>query len=90
MRQKCILVITDGIGFNKEKDFNAFEAAKKPNYERLFREVPNSLIKTSGLAVGLPEGQMGNSEVGHMCIGSGQIIYQNLVRINKAIESCEL
>lgn len=90
MRQKCILVITDGIGFNKEKDFNAFEAAKKPNYERLFKEVPNSLIKTSGLAVGLPENQMGNSEVGHMCIGSGQIIYQNLVRINKAIESYEL
>lgn len=85
MKQKCILVITDGIGYNKSKHYNAFAAAKKLNYERLFKEVPNTLIKTSGLAVGLPEGQMGNSEVGHMCIGSGRIIYQNLVRINKAL-----
>lgn len=90
MKQKCILVITDGIGYNKSPKFNAFEAAKKPNYEKLFKEVPNSLLKTSGLAVGLPEGQMGNSEVGHMCIGSGRIIYQNLVKINKAIEDKSL
>lgn len=86
MKQKCILVITDGIGYNKSGKFNAFAAAKKPNYEKLFKEVPNTLIKTSGLAVGLPDGQMGNSEVGHMCIGSGRIIYQNLVRINKALQ----
>lgn len=86
MSQKCILVITDGIGYNKNQDFNAFFHAKKPNYEKLFKQVPNALLKTSGLAVGLPEGQMGNSEVGHMCIGSGRIIYQNLVKINKAIE----
>ncbi len=90
MKQKCVLIITDGIGYNKNSKFNAFEAAKKPSYEKLFKEVPNSLLKTSGLAVGLPEGQMGNSEVGHMCIGSGRIIYQNLVRINKAIENKEL
>ena len=90
MSQKCILVITDGIGYNKSDYFNAFAAAKKPNYERLFKVVPNTLLKTSGLAVGLPEGQMGNSEVGHMCIGSGRIIYQNLVRINKAIEENSL
>lgn len=90
MNQKCILVITDGIGYNKSKDHNAFAAAKKPNYERLFKEVPNTLIKTSGLAVGLPEGQMGNSEVGHMCIGSGRIIYQNLVRINEALKDGSL
>ena len=85
MSQKCILVITDGIGHNESKHYNAFAAAHKPNYERLFSEVPNTLIHTSGLAVGLPEGQMGNSEVGHMCIGSGRIIYQNLVRINQAL-----
>ena len=85
MSQKCILVITDGIGYNPSKHYNAFAAAHKPNYERLFSEVPNTLIHTSGLSVGLPEGQMGNSEVGHMCIGSGRIIYQNLVRINKAL-----
>ena len=90
MKQKCVLVITDGIGYNKSNQFNAFEMAKKPNYEKLFKEVTNSLLKTSGLAVGLPENQMGNSEVGHMCIGSGRIIYQNLVRINKAIENKEL
>ncbi|MGH2326882.1 2,3-bisphosphoglycerate-independent phosphoglycerate mutase [Campylobacter taeniopygiae] len=90
MKQKCILVITDGIGFNQDKKFNAFEVAKKPTYEKLFKEVPYSLLKTSGLAVGLPEGQMGNSEVGHMCIGSGQIIYQNLVRINQAIQNDQL
>ncbi|WP_300701660.1 2,3-bisphosphoglycerate-independent phosphoglycerate mutase [uncultured Campylobacter sp.] len=86
MKRKCLLVITDGIGYNPSKKFNAFYEANKPNYEKLFKEVPNTVLKTSGLAVGLPEGQMGNSEVGHMCIGSGRIIYQNLVRINKAIE----
>lgn len=90
MKQKCILVITDGIGHNESDFFNAFAAAKKPTYERLFKEVPHELIKTSGLAVGLPQGQMGNSEVGHMCIGSGRIIYQNLVKINKAIEENSL
>ncbi|TQR54017.1 2,3-bisphosphoglycerate-independent phosphoglycerate mutase [Campylobacter troglodytis] len=90
MKQKCILVITDGIGHNPSSYYNAFAAAKKPTYERLFKEVPHTLIKTSGLAVGLPEGQMGNSEVGHMCIGSGRIIYQNLVKINKAIEDKSL
>lgn len=90
MKQKCILVITDGIGYNENTSYNAFAAAKKPNYDKLFKEVPNTLIKTSGLAVGLPEGQMGNSEVGHMCIGSGRIIYQNLVRINKALQDNSL
>lgn len=90
MKQKCILVITDGIGANKKSEFNAFFAAKKPHYEKLFNQVPHTLLKTSGLAVGLPEGQMGNSEVGHMCIGSGRIIYQNLVRINTAIKNKEL
>ena len=90
MKQKCILVITDGVGYNQSDFYNAFKAAKKPNYDRFFKEVPNTLIKTSGLAVGLPEGQMGNSEVGHMCIGSGRIIYQNLVRINKALDDGSL
>ncbi|EAJ0335053.1 2,3-bisphosphoglycerate-independent phosphoglycerate mutase [Campylobacter lari] len=87
MSQKCILIITDGIGHNINSNYNAFFHAKKPTYDKLFENTPNVLIKTSGLAVGLPEGQMGNSEVGHMCIGSGRIIYQNLVKINKAIEN---
>ena len=89
MAKKAILVITDGIGFNpneKTASSNAFLHAHKPTYDRLFKEVPNALVKTSGIAVGLPVGQMGNSEVGHMSIGSGRVMYQNLVKITKAIE----
>lgn len=89
MGQKTILVITDGIGYNESEKFNAFSAAKKPTYDWLFKNVPNTLIKTSGLSVGLPQGQMGNSEVGHMSIGSGRIIYQNLVKIDLAIKNSE-
>ncbi len=85
-RKKVVLVITDGIGFNDSCKHNAFCDAVKPTYNYLFRSVPHSMVKTSGLAVGLPEGQMGNSEVGHMSIGSGRVLYQNLVKINKAIE----
>lgn len=84
--KKTILVITDGIGHNPETDFNAFAAANKPTYDTLFETVPHSLIRTSGLAVGLPEGQMGNSEVGHMTIGAGRVLYQNLVKISLACE----
>ena len=84
--QKTILVITDGIGYNPSSKANAFANAKKPTYDRLFKEIPNSKIKTSGLAVGLPEGQMGNSEVGHMSIGAGRVMYQNLVKISLAIK----
>ena len=87
MSKKAILVITDGIGFNPSSEFNAFNAAKKPTYEWLEANAAKNLLKTSGLAVGLPDGQMGNSEVGHMTIGSGRILYQNLVKIDKAIES---
>lgn len=83
---KTVLVITDGIGYNPSSRANAFANAIKPTYDKLFKEVPNSLIKTSGLAVGLPAGQMGNSEVGHMCIGAGRVIYQNLVKISLAIK----
>lgn len=84
--KKTILIITDGIGSSKTKNLNAFKEAKTPTYDWLFKSVPNSLIKTSGLSVGLPEGQMGNSEVGHMCIGSGRVLYQNLVKISMAIK----
>ncbi|MDP1784192.1 MAG: 2,3-bisphosphoglycerate-independent phosphoglycerate mutase [Sulfuricurvum sp.] len=86
MRKKTVLVITDGIGYSPKRDFNAFTAAQKPTYDWLFREVPHSLIDTSGLSVGLPEGQMGNSEVGHMSIGSGRVLYQDLVKISLALE----
>lgn len=86
MSKKAILIITDGIGHNNSNQNNAFSNAKKPTYDRLFRSVPYSLVKTSGLSVGLPDGQMGNSEVGHMCIGSGRILYQNLVKISMALK----
>lgn len=83
-------MITDGIGHSSTEEFNAFHKAKKPTYDRLFEEVPYSLINTSGLSVGLPEGQMGNSEVGHMTIGSGRILYQNLVKVSMALEDGSL
>ena len=83
---KTILVITDGIGFNQSDKFNAFAVAKKPNYDWLFANSAHSLLHTSGLSVGLPQGQMGNSEVGHMTIGAGRILYQNLVKIDRAIK----
>lgn len=84
--RKTILVITDGIGHNDKESFNAFKKANKPIYDELFSQTPYSLISTSGLSVGLPQGQMGNSEVGHMTLGSGRVLYQNLVKINKAID----
>ncbi|MBA1438631.1 MAG: 2,3-bisphosphoglycerate-independent phosphoglycerate mutase [Epsilonproteobacteria bacterium] len=86
MSKKAILVITDGIGFCGKTEHNAFFHANKPTYDKLFHEVPHSLIDTFGLSVGLPEGQMGNSEVGHMTIGSGRILYQDLVKISLALQ----
>ena len=86
MANKAILVITDGIGYCERTEHNAFHQAKKPTYDRLFKEVPHSLIDTFGLSVGLPEGQMGNSEVGHLSIGSGRILYQDLVKISLALK----
>ena len=86
MAKKAILVITDGIGFCERTEHNAFHHANKPTYDKLFSEVPHSLIDTFGLSVGLPEGQMGNSEVGHLSIGSGRILYQDLVKISLALE----
>jgi 2,3-bisphosphoglycerate-independent phosphoglycerate mutase len=85
--KKTILIITDGIGHNSSCDFNAFCNANKPTYDKLFKEVPYSLIQTYGEYVGLPDGQMGNSEVGHMSIGSGRVLYQDLVKINLAIKN---
>ncbi len=85
MSKKVVLVITDGIGFSAKTEHNAFYNAQKPNYDKLFEETPHSLIETSGLSVGLPEGQMGNSEVGHMSIGSGRVLYQDLVKISLSL-----
>lgn len=80
------LIILDGFGFRAENFGNAVAQAKKPNFDQLWNEYPHSLLTASGEAVGLPEGQMGNSEVGHLNIGAGRIVYQNLTRIHKSIK----
>ncbi len=85
MSKKVVLVITDGIGYSSKTENNAFYNASKPTYDKLFKQTPHSLVDTSGLSVGLPEGQMGNSEVGHMSIGSGRVLYQDLVKISLAL-----
>ena len=84
------LIILDGWGHRDETDNNAIANANTPTWDRLIAQYPNALIKTSGEAVGLPDGQMGNSEVGHMNLGAGRIVYQNFTRINKTIRDGEL
>ena len=86
MKKPLVLVIMDGFGINPSDYGNAIAAAKKPHLDRYFKECPNTTIGASGLAVGLPEGQMGNSEVGHTNIGAGRVVYQELTRITKNIE----
>lgn len=81
-----VLVILDGWGYREEADGNAIKAAKTPVVKSLWAAYPKTLIRTSGKAVGLPEGQMGNSEVGHLNIGAGRVVPQELVRISDAIE----
>src|SRR3954470_22454927 len=79
------LIILDGLGCRSEQKGNAVFHAKKPNFDRYWAEFPHSHLTASGEAVGLPEGQMGNSEVGHLNIGAGRIVYQSLTRVNIAI-----
>ena len=81
-----LLLIMDGYGLNNKKEGNAIALAKKPNLERLFASYPNTVLGASGLDVGLPEGQMGNSEVGHLNFGAGRVVYQEITRIDKAIK----
>ena len=85
-RKPIALVIMDGYGINKDTFGNAIAAAKKPNIDKYMAECPNTIIGASGLDVGLPDGQMGNSEVGHTNMGAGRIVYQMLVKISKAIK----
>jgi 2,3-bisphosphoglycerate-independent phosphoglycerate mutase len=80
-----VLIILDGWGHREEVADNAIANAQLPTWNRLWQEHPHTLVATSGLAVGLPDGQMGNSEVGHMSLGSGRVVYQNITRIDKAI-----
>ncbi len=85
VRTPTLLLILDGFGHSESTEHNAIAAADTPTWDRLLKEHPHTLLETSGLAVGLPEGQMGNSEVGHMTLGAGRVVYQNFTRINKAI-----
>ena len=84
------LVILDGWGIAPPGPGNAVELAETPVFDRLWRDCPHAQLVASGAAVGLPDGQMGNSEVGHLTIGSGRILFQDLVRVNRAIETGEL
>ena len=85
-KKPVALIIMDGFGYNPENYGNAIKAANKPNLDKYFKECANTIIGASGLDVGLPDGQMGNSEVGHTNIGAGRIVYQMLVKISKSIK----
>ena len=87
--KQYVLMILDGVGINEDEQGNAVKLANTPNLDKLFARYPNSTLKTSGLSVGLPEGQMGNSEVGHMSIGAGRVIYQDLTLISEKIKNGE-
>ena len=85
-KKLTMLMILDGFGINENEKANAVKMAKMPNWDKIIKQNPNTIIKTSGLNVGLPDGQMGNSEVGHTNIGAGRLIYQDFTRITKSIE----
>src|SRR5438034_10607140 len=96
MARPIVLIIRDGWGINpggkegREENGDATLLARTPFHDRLYHEYPGGKLSASGLDVGLPEGQMGNSEVGHLNLGAGRIVYQDLTRINKAIADGEL
>ena len=85
MNKKVILIILDGWGITQNPEVSAIAKANTPFIDSLYQKYPNASLRTDGLHVGLPEGQMGNSEVGHMNLGAGRIVYQNLVKINQAV-----
>ena len=89
-KKPVALIILDGFGLRDETAGNAVKAAKMPNLDRLYNTYPHNTLEASGLGVGLPEGQMGNSEVGHLNLGAGRIVYQSLTRINLAVKNGEL
>jgi 2,3-bisphosphoglycerate-independent phosphoglycerate mutase len=82
-----VLVVLDGWGYRQEREGNAIELASTPTWHRLWRSCPRTLLEASGLAVGLPQGQMGNSEVGHLNLGAGRVVPQDLVRISQSIQN---
>ena len=84
-RKTTVLIVLDGWGYREETRDNAIANGNTPVWDRLWRDNPHTLVSGSGLDVGLPAGQMGNSEVGHMSLGAGRVIYQNITRIDQAI-----
>lgn len=87
MNKKVILLILDGWGISQDKNVSAVDKAHTPNFDSLLSKYPNTQILTHGMNVGLPDGQMGNSEVGHMNLGAGRIVYQDLAKINLAVQN---
>ena len=87
MNKKVLLMILDGWGKGKESSISAIDKANTPFIDSLYMDYSNSELSASGKDVGLPDGQMGNSEVGHMNLGAGRVIFQDLVRLNNEIES---
>ena len=85
-QKRVLLCILDGWGISNDTKYNAISVGKTPNYDNFLKTMPHTQIHADGNNVGLPKGQMGNSEVGHLNIGAGRIVYQELTRINKAIE----
>ena len=85
MDKKIVLCILDGVGLSSDTKGNAFKLAKTPTLDYLWDNYPHCKLRASGQYVGIPKGQMGNSEVGHMNIGTGRIVYQSLLKINNAI-----
>ena len=85
MENKVLLAILDGWGINDNPEFSAIKAANTPNMDSYYKEYPHALLTTFGEEVGLPAGQMGNSEVGHLNIGAGRVVYQKFLQINRAI-----
>src|SRR6266849_6802708 len=88
--KRVLLAVLDGWGISGAREGNAILLAGTPHLDRISLGCPMAPLQASGLSVGLPEGQMGNSEVGHMNIGAGRVVYQDLVRVNKAVEEKEL
>src|SRR5271169_857989 len=88
-KRPLVLTVLDGWGFSPAAEGNAIAAARKPTYDSLLRKYPNTLVQTSGPSVGLPAGQMGNSEVGHLNIGAGRVIYMDVTRLDRMISSGE-
>ncbi len=82
-----MLVVLDGFGWREQTEDNAVRLARKPNFDRLWKSCPHAFLRTSGADVGLPDGQMGNSEVGHLNIGAGRVVMQDLPRISQAFAS---